>query len=105
MKIATFVSRHEPTTEQTAIAAAQGYTLFPVGDVDAFDPNLDDLIRLMATVAHPDCDCIICVHPLIALTAYKCGFSVGVFENANRAPEGEKPSFQAVSLRIVEVAA
>lgn len=87
-----FVSRHQPTADQINLAAEQGISLVLFGDVDAFSWSGDDLPA--------DCDGVVCVHPLVALTAAAKGFPVGVFENANRAPEGEKPSFQAVRLEV-----
>src|SRR5690606_32737029 len=43
---------------------------------------------------------IIVVHPAAALRALEVFGLVGVFENANRAPEGEKPTFEPVALHI-----
>ena len=92
-----FISRHVPTSGQQALAADQGITLIQVGDRDAFTVNVTDLM------SHPDgpFDGVVIVHPAAAMRL--CGtFLVGVFENANRAPEGEKPSFEAVSFHIYD---
>ena len=79
------------------MADEAGYSLMHVGDVDAFD--LDAVSTLIAS--HPAAG-VCCVHPMIAMRALQChARAVGVFENANRAAEGEKPSFEAVSLHIV----
>ena len=96
MKFA-FISRHNPTQGQLQLAADQGITLVQVGDRDAFTVNITDL------TSHNDgpFDGVIVVHPAAAMRL--CGtFLIGVFENANRAPEGEKPSFEAVSLHIYD---
>lgn len=96
MKFA-FISRHTPTNGQLQLAADQGITLVQIGDRDAFTVNVTDL------TGHPDgpFDGAVIVHPAAAMRL--CGtFLIGVFENANRAPEGEKPSFEAVSFHIYD---
>lgn len=92
-----FISRHVPTTGQLQLAADQGITLIQVGDRDAFTVNVPDLMD------HPDgpFNGVVIVHPAAAMRL--CSeFLIGVFENANRAPEGEKPSFEAVSFHIYD---
>jgi len=94
MKFA-FVSRHAPTPEQFALATAQDIELIPVGDQDAFS------ITWAAVQDHPAApfDGAVVVHPAAALRLAPM-MLVGVYENANRAPEGERPSFTAVALHI-----
>lgn len=96
MKFA-FISRHISTTGQQALAADQGITLVQIGDRDAFTVNVTEITN------HPDgpFDGVVVVHPAAAMRL--CGkFLIGVFENANRAPEGEKPSFEAVAFHIYD---
>jgi hypothetical protein len=92
-----FVSRHAPSAKQVKLAEMAGYRLVDAGDLDAFAEDMPAKLELMAS--YEEC-AIACVHPLIMAVACQLG-KVGVFENANRAPEGEKPSFEAVSLRMV----
>lgn len=89
-----FVSRHKPTPEQIEIAARHGGKLVEVGDRDAFtiDPYEFREYRL-----------VIVVHPAAALRLFHHGIDVGVFENGNRAPEGEKPEFYAKALHWFEL--
>jgi len=42
------------------------------------------------------------VHPAAALRLARC-FIIGVFENANRAPAGEKPQFEAKALHLFDL--
>lgn len=88
-----FISRHAPTPGQVAMAENQGIVLVPVGDMDAFTVSPGDVDALGAF------DGVIVVHPAAALRLAST-FLVGVFENANRAPEGERPTFEAVALHI-----
>lgn len=87
-----FISRHTPTLEQHELAAAWGIELFPVGDRNAFyiDPAEFDGIY----------DGVIVVHPAAAIILKDAGWAVGVFENANIAPEGAPPQFMAVALHL-----
>jgi hypothetical protein len=100
MKFA-FITRHQPTQAQIDLAAEQGIELECVGDADAFD-----------TASYPDVsgyDGVIVVHPMLALRMIRSvGYSqkerlIGVFENANRAPEGERPQFEAKALHIMRL--
>lgn len=96
MKFA-FISRHTPTTGQTQLASDKGITLVPIGDRDAFSVNVTDIM------GHENglFDGVVVVHPAAAMRL--CGsFLIGVFENANRAPEGEKPSFEAVDFYVYD---
>lgn len=88
-----FISRHQPTPGQVAMAENQGIVLVPVGDRDAFTVSPGDVDALGAF------DGVVVVHPAAALRLAPA-FLVGVFENANRAPEGERPTFDAVALHI-----
>ena len=99
MKNMIFISRHTPTVEQVALADAQGYRLVHVGDVDAFDgPAVAALIGDAPQCNGNYIDAVCCVHPAIAIAAIAAGKAVGIFENANRAAEGEKPSFYPKAL-------
>ncbi len=91
-----FATRHTPTRAQIALAIKAGYYLIAAGDIDAFDEEAFSAL----TAAHPGAVAVACVHPLVGLRAHMAGLSVGVYKNANRAPEGAKPSFEAVGLTI-----
>lgn len=101
MRIA-FVSRHAPTPDQLRIVAelqlAEPATLTAVGDLDAFSEGMMD--RLMG-LREDGYECVVAVHPWIVLGALSLGLAIGVFENANRAPEGAKPEFTAKSLHVL----
>ena len=91
-----FISRHLPTTGQVELAQAQGIELVHVGDADAFTISSSWVDEL------GDFGGVIVVHPAAALRL--CGnYMVGVFENANRAQEGEKPQFEASALHIFDM--
>ena len=95
MKFA-FISRHQPTPSQHELAAAQGITLVHIGDADAF--TLDEgFVHNQGNF-----DGVIVVHPAAALRLAR-QFRIGVFENANRAPVGEKPQFEARSLQVFDL--
>jgi hypothetical protein len=95
MKFA-FITRHAATEDQVRLAEEQGITLTPIGDVDAFTVSPSFVYH-----AGPF-EGVIVVHPAAAMRL--CGeFIVGVFENANRAPEGEKPQFAAKALHIYDM--
>ena len=95
MKFA-FLTRHAPTQEQVSLAQEQGITLVPVGDADAFSVMCSHIDALGAF------DGVVVVHPAAALRL--CGqFAIGIFESANRAPEGEKPQFAAKALHVYDV--
>lgn len=97
MKFA-FLTRHQPTAEQHQLASEHGVELVPVGDADAFTVGVGFFD------GHDDgpFDGVVVVHPSAALRLCST-FLIGVFENANRAAEGEKPSFQAVALHIYDL--
>jgi hypothetical protein len=95
MKFA-FISRHVPTLSQHELAQAQGIDLVHVGDTDAFKVSpgfVDD---------HGAFDGVVVVHPAAALNLAS-SFLVGIFENANRAPEGAPVSFEAVALHVYDL--
>lgn len=95
-----FLSRHTPTEDQRLLFEKAGIDIVHTGDVNAFDPDLGSTLASMKHEFH--LDGVIVVHPLVALHAMACALCVGVFENANRAPEGEKPTFEAVSLQVMD---
>lgn len=96
-----FISRHQPTAEQVALATEQGITLHAVGDADAFTVGIP-FVHEAAVRAGVPFEGVIVVHPAAALRL--CSeFVVGVFENANRAPEGAAPQFAAKSLHVFDL--
>lgn len=92
MKKFAFISRHTPTNDQINLAAEQNIEIVHVGDRDAFNVMPDDIDIIQF-------DGVIVVHPAAAMRL-KDHFEIGVYENANRAPEGEKPEFKAVALHL-----
>ena len=94
-----FCSRHAITPEQHALALKAGITLHQGTDLDAFAAN-HDLIK--AVCDQGVFEGVIVVHPALALK-FSTAYRVGVFENANRAPEGAPPSFQAVGLEVFDL--
>lgn len=95
MKFA-FISRHEPTASQHTLAAEQGHTLTHVGDADAFT------VGTSFVYDHGEFEGVVVVHPAAAMRLAP-QFVVGVFENANRAPVGEPPKFEAVSFHVFDL--
>lgn len=104
-----FVSRHVPTQEQNDMARSHGIELHHVGDVDAFtgsvEKSLEDYCWKQTseegrTMFPSDFVGLVVVHPALALR-YINEFSIGVFENENRAAVGEKPQFFPKSLFIM----
>lgn len=91
-----FISRHAPTQGQIEMAAAQGIELAHVGDADAFSVGAGFVHH------HGPFEGVVVVHPAAALRLAP-QFLVGVFENANRAPIGEPPRFEAVSLQVYDL--
>jgi len=86
-----FISRHEVTGEQRRLAAENGIELIPVGDFDAFSVSRRDLPDFVIGA--------VVVHPAAALRLVD-RLKIGVFENANRAAEGAKPSFEAKAFHV-----
>jgi hypothetical protein len=88
-----FISRHEPTQRQHDLAAEKGIKIEWHGDADAFSVDHSFVDHHGAYAG------VIVVHPAAALRLAP-HFYVGVFENANRAPENEKPQFEAAALHV-----
>lgn len=96
-----FISRHAPTAGQVALAAEQGITLHHVGDADAFTVG-NGFVHEAGVRLDVVFDGVVVVHPAAALRL--CSeFLVGVFENANRAPVGAPPQFEALSLHVFDM--
>ena len=99
-----FVSRHEPTPDQHRLV--QG-NLVKVADINAFDK--DAVNELVRKASEQNIDGFIVVNPALALNIAAVAFereeftAIGVFENANRAPEGQTPTFQAQALHMWSV--
>jgi hypothetical protein len=91
-----FISRHEPTEAQHQLAREQGIELVPIGDRDAFSVSPSEVDHAGAVGG------VVVVHPAAALRLAG-RFLVGVFENANRAPEGERPQFEAQALHVYDM--
>jgi hypothetical protein len=92
------IGRHDLTPEQGELATMAGLTIKSVGDIDAFTgdgcPFLEG--HHYVAVAH--------AAMALRLTAENAvgskEITIGVFENANRAKEGERPTFEAVALHL-----
>lgn len=96
-----FITRHQPTAEQAALAADQGIALHPVGDTDAFTVD-NSFVHEAGNRLDLIFEGVVVVHPAAAMRL--CSeFMVGVFENANRAPEGEKSQFAAKALHVFDL--
>ncbi len=96
-----FISRHAPTAEQIALAEEQGFTLHHVGDADAFTVTNGFVYEASARLGLAFRGVVV-VHPAAALRL--CSeFMVGVFENANRAPAGAPPQFEAKALHVYDL--
>jgi len=105
MKTFLFCSRHTITPEQAGIAVKAGIKLIQGTDLDGFE-TIENLItgieRSIPENLITGIDGVVVVHPSLALKL-SMFYQVGVFENANRAPEGEKPSFMAIGLEIFDM--
>jgi hypothetical protein len=96
-----FISRHAPTSGQHALAAECGVALFHVGDSDAFTVG-NSFVHEAAARLEVTFEGVVVVHPAAALRL--CSeFLVGVFENANRAPAGQPPQFEAKALHVYDM--
>jgi hypothetical protein len=93
MKQFAFISRHTPTSEQIKIAAEKGIELISIGDRDAFTVTPSDIENA------GDFDGVVVVHPAAALSLIST-FTIGVFENAIRPAEGDRPTFYAKALHL-----
>ena len=98
MKRFAFISRHQPTTSQQVLAEKAGVELVSVGDADAFTVTPQWVESLDPAAPYAG---VVVVHPAAAMRLAD-EYPVGVFENANRAPIGEKPQFEAVSFVIFD---
>lgn len=95
-----FVSRHVPTVSQIEMAGRAGIELIHVGDADAFGPLDINEIKAKANLEKGEYIVgYVVVHPAMAMKFVNHSH-VGIFENANRAPEGAKPTFEAVALHL-----
>lgn len=95
-----FISRHEPTTSQIAMARDEGIELLHVGDTDAFTVS-PAFVFMHGEHRQVTFDGVV-VHPAAALRLAG-DFLVGVFENANRAEPNEKPRFEAQALHLFDL--
>ena len=91
MKRLAFISRHQPTADQLALAAKAGSDLVPVGDRDGFSILPEEFSGFSGVVV---------VHAAAAIRCHSAGRAVGVFENSNRAPVGQKPDFHTTRLVV-----
>lgn len=89
-----FISRHEPTPEQYKLAGAKDITLIWIGDLDAFTVSPAQVSELVS-----EFEGVVVVHPAAALRL-EGHFRIGVFENAVRPKDGDKPTFFAKALHI-----
>jgi dephospho-CoA kinase len=100
MKIA-FITRHQPTDKQKQIVAAFGAEIITVGDVNGFDRNaVKEIVFNQINNGIRD---FAVVNPAVALNiatfADEIGINIWIFENINRAKEGEKPTFDTTNVR------
>ena len=92
-----FLSRHTPTKSQIEICEKIGITLDHVGDIDAFNVTPGELLAL-----HGSADGVVVVHPIAAMRLCTC-YTIGVFNNINRAPIGSPPDFETTELHMYDV--
>ena len=98
MKYFAFISRHQPTPEQHALANEMGVELHSIGDADAFtvdESNVHDASIHLGIVF----DDVVVVHPAAALRLVP-HFDVGIFENGQRPVVGGPPQFVAKAFHI-----
>ena len=93
MKQFAFISRHTITTEQHKLAAEHDIKLVPIGDLNEFN------VTTAMIDAFGPFDGVVVEHPAAAMRLSR-DFEIGVFENENRAPIGERPQFHPVALHI-----
>ena len=96
-----FISRHKPTQDQVQLAAEQGIVLHSIGDVDAFTVT-PAWVEANAPETIEEFKGVVVVHPAAALRLCD-DYLIGIFENANRAPEGAPPQFSAKALHIYDL--
>lgn len=99
-----FISRHKPTQEQILLAEEKGITLHSIGDADAFTISSEWVEAKTPLAVKDTFDGVIVVHPAAALLLCK-DYLIGIFENANRAPEGMPPQFAARALHLYDLRA
>lgn len=95
MKTFAFISRHELTTRQRALAAAQGISLRHVGDMDAFTVNAGDVNRHLYEGA-------VVVHPAAAMRL-SWAFDIGIFEKELSWETPMRPQFEAKRFYIYPI--
>lgn len=91
-----FVSRHAPTAEQYALAEKAGMELIHVGDCNAF--SMEEVRKITKGYEYIAVAHVASAMLLLAGDNYSNNIDdrthvICVFENENRAPEGEKPQF------------
>lgn len=91
-----FISRHEPTPEQHALADKQGVSLTHLGDMDAFTVGPGRVHE------HGDFEGVVVVHPAAAMRLASV-FLVGVFKNGTRPQADGKPQFFAEEFHIYDL--
>jgi len=96
-----FISRHRPSSEQHQLAEDQDIELTYVGDTDAFTVS-PSFVFAACEEHNRTFEGVVVVHPAAALRLAG-DFLVGVFENENRAPVGEKQQFMAKALHIYDL--
>ena len=93
-----WVSRHKLTTSQRTALETLGFDkIIEAGDCDAFDKEalLAHVGLRISSFRHPlDTVVVGVVNPAAALHLHNAGYRVAVAHNINRAPEGERPSFE-----------
>lgn len=94
-----FISRHKPTHEQILLAAQQDIVLYHIGDADAFTITPAWVKSKAPPYIVEAFDGVVVVHPAAALRLCK-DYLIGVFENANRAPAGAPPQFEAKAFHV-----
>lgn len=85
-----FISRHQMTESQRKIVSRYWGEVIHVGDADGFTEDFSKYVDGL----------IVVVHPAAAIRAVAMGCTVGIFNNVNRAPEGERPSFETTEMHV-----
>lgn len=93
-----FISPQKPTHEQILLAAQQDIVLYHIGDADAFTIT-PAWVKSKAPTIIKAFDGVVVVHPVATLRLCK-DYLIGVFKNANRAPTGIPPQFEAKSFHV-----
>ena len=105
-----FISRHQPTPGQRELAKKQDIHLDYIGDLDAFsvcpqrvarEGVFDGVVEVcpQRMAREGVFDGVVVVHPAAAMNLCHA-YRIGVFQNANRAPVGERPTFEAVEFFV-----